>query len=221
MNKVVSTAIILCCASLVFMLSRCATTSNIQNGILSSDDSLRSEAYYAFERKLNADKQLNIISKFVEIAKYGKSDESLKAFNFLAKSEYSHILAGNYCYGTETYLSNTCNKLKEELRVLDSSSIGRYLNSIDNGPYETQIFCIEVLGNARPIYVSAVKKLIHLLNTTTSETADDENRSTISNRNMMWPAEPVNYYAYWALKRIKTIEALEAAAKYDSVFTRN
>jgi len=215
MSKIKSIIKILSCASLIFMLSRCATTSSIQKGILSSNDSLRSEAYYAFERNLSAEKQLRVISKSIEIAKYGKPDESLNAFIFLSKSEYSRVLSGNYCWDTETQVSKKCTRLIEELRDLNDNCIGRYLSAIDDGPYETQVFCIEVLGNARPIYVSTIEKLMHLLNKTQSET-----KPVVNHSSNMWMVEPVNYYAYWALKRIRTIETLEAAAKYDSVFIR-
>ncbi|MDO9026606.1 MAG: hypothetical protein Q7U87_01860 [bacterium] len=198
---------------LVFsFLLGCASTTKLEKQMLSENDSIRVEALCKFDDNLSWDKQLIIVRSLINRAKYGKPKDSFLALECLAHSKkYALEFSGQINRGIQTKYGLEMDKLTEILHTVDGPSIQNIMAAIEKGSPETKIFCIDVIGLSKPIYVDAVEYLIKILNNKW-----DNPYSKRDYRNSEW--EDPSYHAYQALKRIGTLEALDATIKYDSKY---
>jgi len=181
----------------------CASLPCLEKRLLSENDSIMGRARAELDNTWNTQKLVDLSQNLIPKAKYGNQRQSLMAFQALA----SMYVSGDY-FGLRGYsvvgvaatpFTEMIGKQRTLIQQLDDKCIDNYLLAIDNGNPETKIFCIDILSQAQPIYTKTVDHLIKILN------SDWENPS---------------YHAYWALKKIGTLQALEATAQYDQVYKK-
>ena len=191
-------------AVLIFSLG-CVSTAKLEKQMFSNNDSLRSEAWYKYDRNLDKIRNKRT-TYYIQKAKYGNPSESLMSFELLAHIDYSGVLAygpGILGFPWSDYAKKV-TVWHNQLTSLDERCVNNYLNAIDNGSIDAKKICIIVLGQAHPIYISVVDRLFKIIRTDTFNISTKETQLPL--------------YAYESLKRMHMLTDPDTLAKYDSLF---
>ena len=158
---------------LPFLLG-CASTAKLEKQLFSDNDSIRVEALHILGNKLPVGTRYKVVHSLINRAKYGKQEESIKAFKLLADADYPLDLSRPYTYGIRSEAAVKYESLVCEIRDVDSSALNSYLFVLSHGDSRTMAWVASILGEVTPARTTICNSLLQVLqdsDTTVQEAA--------------------------------------------------